>query len=435
MTFLPSRRLRSSGNNALVALVICVVLASCGTQRRSRKTPSVVEAPPKKEIEIPNKNEPAPAQPDVIKLTYLLPFNTDEIPFDTAGNVTKKLSEQTKIALDYYRGAMLALDTVQKGGVRLKAFVYDTQADTARVRALFNKPEVMQSQLVVGPVYNAQLQTAAPLARKNKVYLLSPFSTVNDFVERNPYYILANSSLPTHCELLYDYAVEQHHPSRILMLYNNNQTDRQYAQYFINREEQARNGIQLVSLTDSSEVPYDRVEEMLSDSGTNVIIVPSVTESFVSSIVRKLGPLTDKYKINLYGMPQWRDFRTVSPSTFDKLNTRITAAMWFDKSDPEIVRFTDRYTKRFGAAPSEYALEGYNQTLFFASFIAAKGNNFDKLLPEYGMTTAGETYHFQTMRRQPLHHTESTNMPPFDFIENRSVHILEYKAGRLVKLK
>jgi hypothetical protein len=253
-------------------------------------------------------------------------------------------------------------------------------------------------------------------------------------VEHNPYYILANSSLGTHCELLYDYAVAQHKPQHVLIIHNANDTEKQYASYFINREARLRNGIQIVSLTDSTDVKYDQVEQLLDPDGDNVVIIASVNESFVGGQVRKLAALTDKYHIALYGMPQWRDFRNVSTSGLSKLNTRITAAMWFDKTDPEILKFSNRYTERYGSAPSEYALEGYNQTLFFVSFMAAKGNNFEKLLPDYGMTTAGETYHFETMKRQ-AHGTEASNVPPYDFLENRSVHILQYKDGKLIYVK
>ena len=416
-------------------LLVTMVFSSCGIFRKTPTKPPVAEAPPKKEIEVPGPDAPpVPSKPEVIKITYLLPFNTDDIPFDSAGNVTKKLNEQTRISLDYYRGAMMALDTVQKAGVKMKASVYDTRDDSAHVRTLFNNADVQQSHLIIGPVFPAQLQTAAPLARKHKVTMVSPFSTPNEFVSQNPYYILANSPLATHCELLYDFLVKEHKPQRVLLIHNNNETEALYASHFTNREQRMRNGVHIVTLTDSTEVTYNEVEQHLAQDAENIIIVASTNESFVAGQVRKLASLTDNYNIVLYGMPQWRDFRLVNTNTLSKLRTRITAAMWFDKADPEIVSFSERYAKRYGAPATEFALEGYNQTLFFASFMAAKGYNFDKTLPDYTMHTAGESFRFQTMKRDNRH-AEPATAPPFDFIENRSVHILEYKGGKAVKIR
>lgn len=435
MTSVPNRRLRLSGNNALVALLICLLLASCGTQRRARKQPPVVQEPPKKEIPIPEKEPEAAPKPDVYKITYMLPFKTDDIMFDSVGNVTKKLNEQTRIALDYYRGALMALDTVQKAGIKLKAYIYDTAEDTNKVHALFDKTDVQQSQLVIGPVYATQLETASRLARKYKVPMVSPFVSTNSFVERNPYYIVANASLATHCELLYDYIVATHKPSRVLVLHNDVENENLYTSYFASHEERMRNGVSIVSLTDKSELTFDQVEEMLVEGKDNVVIIPSTNETFVSNMVRKLAAVTDKYTIYVYGMPQWRDSKSMRVDYLDKVNCRITASMWFDKNDPEIQSFSARYTARYGSSPSEYALEGYNQTLFFASFMAAKGNNFEKFLPEYTMHTAGESFKFETMKRKTANQSEASNTPPYDFVENRNVQILEYKGGRLVKIK
>ncbi|HZG01418.1 MAG TPA: hypothetical protein VEY71_10470, partial [Chitinophagales bacterium] len=144
--------------------------------------------------------------------------------------------------------------------------------------------------------------------------------------------------------------------------------------------------------------------------------------------------LTDKYKIFVYGMPQWRDSKSLRADYLGKVNARITAAMWFDKNEPDIKSFVNRYTARYGSAPGQFALEGYNQTLFFASFMAAKGSNFDKMLPDYTMHTAGESFRFQTMQRKDAN-TVATTTAPVDFVENRSVQILEYRAGRLVKIR
>lgn len=435
MTSAPNLRLPLSGSRTFLIFAICF-LAACGPSRRTTKTPPVVVEPPKKEVPVPEvkKETPPPAKPEVYRISYLLPFNTNEIAFDTAGNITRKLNDNTRMMMDYYRGALLALDTVQKSGVKLKVYVYDTQQDTNKVISLFSKPELQQSHLIFGPVYNTQLQSVSPLIKKYKIPLVSPFSTQTDHVERNPYYILANASLRSHAELLYDFAIQQHKPARVFLIFNDNDLENEYASYFEQRELKQKNGVHLLKVTNNSEPSHDNIQDLLSADGVNVVIIPSTDETFVSNMVRKLAGLSESYKINLYGMPQWRDSKSLRSDNMTKLQGRITAAVFFDKSDPATKKFIDKFTARYNTSPTEFALEGYNQALFFTSLMAAKGANVEKLLSDYSMTTAGESFRFETIKRRADNVPETTNLPVFDYIENRSIQILEYKNGRLVKI-
>src|SRR5690554_809704 len=87
------------------------------------------------------------------------------LPFELAHNdsLERALSERkdlfilTEIALDYYRGVLIALDSLRKLGLSADVYVYDVGEDIVRVRDVLARPEVRTLDMIFGPMHKTSI--------------------------------------------------------------------------------------------------------------------------------------------------------------------------------------------------------------------------------------------------------------------------------------
>ena len=53
--------------------------------------------------------------------------------------------------------------------------------------------EFSKMDLIIGPVYNSTLRTAAPFSKQKRIPLISPLSPADQLVVEHPYFIMATN--------------------------------------------------------------------------------------------------------------------------------------------------------------------------------------------------------------------------------------------------
>ena len=107
--------------------------------------------------------------------------------------------------LEFYEGIQLAIDSLQKENVELDVHVYDTRSATTKVDKIVRAREFDDIKLIIGHVNGPETRQLANEAAKRNV----PFINVNypndAGVNNNPYFVILNSTLATHCSALYKF--------------------------------------------------------------------------------------------------------------------------------------------------------------------------------------------------------------------------------------
>ena len=132
------------------------------------------------------------AKKDRYTISFVLPFSTDE------GELLKLMGEdkitgyQPLASLEFYEGALIALDTLERLGIKLNIHVFNHLKDSLSTAMLLQKEEIKKSDVIIGPVFNESLKAAAAVAKNQEVYLVSPLSPSNMFTDSNKYFVMAN---------------------------------------------------------------------------------------------------------------------------------------------------------------------------------------------------------------------------------------------------
>ncbi len=361
-----------------------------------------------------------------IHVAFLLPFNTARLSYDTLGSLIGKLPASTQMAIQYYRGALLALDSLSNDGFQIVSHFYDTQGDTSIVRdILFNRIEMLSMQLIIGPFYIDELRIANRFSERFKVPVISPYATTTSFIQTNPFYILSKPSLPTHCKTMFEYAINKYNPSKLIFLYTSTEQDKNYYTLFENAWKESAIQPKLYALTDSTKITYKNVDTYLQSGVTNVVIIPSTNETFISNMTAHLDSLVSIYNIVIVGMPQWRESQTLKVNQLSRLNCILSHYTRLNKSGDFYKRVATQYTNLYGSTFSDYSIDGYNDTYYFVKTFASNSYHIDYSFPE-------ESVLGKNIVIKPKYKTsnESENKVAA-YYEDIEVKLMQYHNGRL----
>jgi ABC-type branched-subunit amino acid transport system substrate-binding protein len=370
---------------------------------------------------------------EMYRIAILLPFQLNEVTKDSFGNygLPDKLSSSSQVAVQFYQGVLLALDTLKKENSNLELYVFDSRGLANETDSLLQLPQMAKMDLIIGPIFNAELDTAARYGLQHKIFIVSPFSSVTSFLSKNAFYIVSNATIRTHCEALMDYILENNKNENILFLQRNDETDSKLAQYFLDEVKYAHPSdwhyFNYHTLIDSNDSFSDHIADYLSDSGKNIIVIPSNDEDFVNNTLEDLYNLSSRFKIELFGMPTWRNYTSLKWSELFALDTHISSGFFGDVEDSNFIDFKNNFKNRFGVKPSEYSLQGYNQMYYFGHMLETQGLNFLQTVSDSSFTAIGGSFLFQ----QATNNLNEKNNP-MDFWENKNVEILEYQVNGLV---
>lgn len=105
---------------------------------------------------------------------------------------TVKRDVRATNSLEFYRGFMLAVDSLRNYGKPLKVLTYDTDGSDERVKEILLNPELRTAHVILAPDAVSQLNLFVEFAANNKIYLLNQFVIKDQSYLTNPYVIQSN---------------------------------------------------------------------------------------------------------------------------------------------------------------------------------------------------------------------------------------------------
>lgn len=360
------------------------------------------------------------------KVAFLLPFaipRNDSALARTAAGEAPAYYEPTRIAAQFYNGALLALDSLEAMGLHADVEVIDLGDDVKTWNATLKDPDIQEVDLFLGPFHRTAIEQ---LARINThAHIVCPVPQSNKVILGMP---TVSKVTPTRSDLVKHaarYVAMHHAKDNIILLRPDIATEK-------DMQEQARTALN-EALALRSERLRDTVliakpgrRELgdltgkLDANKLNVIVAPSDDVEFVTTLVGKLKPLAAKYKIQLVGMEGWKDLETVAATDLDLLGFTFAASSFADPMDQRLHDFTKAYRERFKADVDEYALLGYDVSFYYLKALFAEG----LLFPE----------HFSEVRTEPLHMGfRMTRTGPENGFRNEFAIMLQQKDLQLQK--
>lgn len=350
---------------------------------------------------------------DVYHVALLIPLFLHEFPSDSPLD-TLGLENQERLSLNhisfsfipYYQGVLLALDSARKSGVDIRLHVFDVDRNEQKARETVSSPRFKDIDLIIGPFYNNTLDYISQFALHNNIPVVSPLLPDNQKLRGFPNLFNAVPSLEEQLSNLANYIGTQYTGGKIILVHNNQQQALPVINSFKTKLENSlrysnRQAVPAISndtllysgnqpdsynpKIDSSrhvdEIIYDRegMDGLLSKmdkENKNIVITLIGGEAFLANYLRELDMHSDDYDLELFGIPEWKDYESIDIEYIQNLNVHIFTHNFTDYSEQHNLDFVRRYRSEFNAEPSSDAFKAVHTAYYFFTALALYGKTF-----------------------------------------------------------
>ena len=358
-------------------------------------------------------------------IAFFLPFHANEagaMDVEKLAKGDQQFSTKTTVALQFYEGALLAIDSLKKQHFNAKVFVYDIDdSDSLNLLNILKKPELAEMDLMIGPLYGSSFIPFSKFAKDHEIPIVSPFTQVNKILFNNPYVCKVSPSTTLQMEQMAGFVVDSFDTQNIILVNTGNVKELAFYSAF---KTAANKG-----LLAKGHAPADSVREVmklegvqgaLSSTKRNIIVLPSNNQSYVTEFISKLNVMKEKHDIVLFGLQNWNSYDNLDLEYLNNLSLHTPANNFVDYENAVAKQFIKTYRDRYRAEPENYAYQGFDVTYYFLSALQKEGKAFLNTLPANRQNGIETNFNF-------------AQFPSDSGFENRYVYILKYKDYKLVK--
>lgn len=358
-------------------------------------------------------------------VAFFLPFHAkeaNEIETEKIIRGEEQLPNKSVIALQFYEGALLAVDSLKKQKLNAKIFVYDIDdRDSLNMDKLLKKPELAEMDLMIGPLYGSSFMPIAKFAKEHTIPIVSPFTQMNKILFNNPYVCKVQPSSMMQVEQMAHFVIDTFQKQNIILVNNGNPKEVSFFNVFKKTAIEALSKAQLKTVDSLKEAKsIEAIEGMLNPAKINVIILPSNNQSYVTEFISKLNSLNGKNKIVLMGLQSWINFDNLDFDYLNNLSVHIPSNNYIDYQNPTTQSFTKSYREKFKTDPDLYSYQGYDIAFYFISTLQKNGGAFLNNLVNTKYQGIETKFDFM-------------QYPSGSGFENKFVYILKYADYKLVK--
>ena len=339
-------------------------------------------------------------------VSFVLPFRVNGIQAGNIADIKIKLQKEkiTAIASDFYSGALMALDSLQKMGFSLTVNVYDSNGNAQGVKAISSSEGLKNSQVIIGPFSPSAFNALSETITSDNIAILAPLSNRN--IELRPNVFQTVPTIEVQQNSMISFINQKYPDANIVLLSDAKSKDMN--EKLLSSFSQAKNVDNIQG-----------IQSALNKEATNIVFVSSDDVVFLSDVIRILYNIAGingknkNYNIIMATLDKGDayDHNSISNSQLSALKFTYPAA---NRYAGESNSFIKKYFKTYKISPSKYAFRGFDLTMDAVLRTSLVGNFIKE-------ANIGETS-YQENKFQYV-----KNAAKGGGYENRAVYILRYE--------
>lgn len=294
----------------------------------------------------------------------------------------------TDLSTEFYMGAQLAIDSLEKLGLNSKIYVYDSQNDTASIKAILKKPEFKQMDMVIGPLFPDKMGIVAKWCKENKVKFVSPVAANTEILKDNPYVFTAIPSDLSLMEGAAKYLLESDNKVQIVLVKPTSPKD-------IALYDKFRTAFMTLPYKGARpklvETTLQDFKTYIKKGGNTLFVVPTVDEitakKFMNTLVVSSANVTGS--ISVFGTKEWLLFEDINGAYKNKYNFQFSAPNEFSYANESTKDLARLYRRTYNADLSKMAVQGYDVMMFFCLKYLMNKNPDRGVMSNFNMVQKG----------------------------------------------
>jgi len=351
------------------------------TQRRKpvKKPASKKPEPPKPDKKKREVNYPVSEKKNRYRVDILAPLYLDELVKDDKPAFKGKVPDKAAGGIEFFEGISLAVDSLNKYAYNIDLHIHDIAATATSPEKLVARKMLDSSDLIIGLVQSAQIPTLASFAQKKQINFISALSPSDADIKGNPYFILMQPTLKTHCEYIMQKVKKKYKTPPVIFYRTSLGVAEQAYNYVI---EQA--GKDVPSVLCNTIPTRQQLAPLFDSTKHNIIVMALMDNNYAEKVLAKLYEWFPGYNFEVYGMPSWRTMSSLKkPDAYPNVAVYITTPFYFDGTTAWGHAVANAYKNNYGSTrPGELVFRGYETIYWFAQLLKKHGAIFNEKLDD-----------------------------------------------------
>lgn len=340
------------------------------TKVEIRKVESIKETKIDDELIFRNKNE--------YQIVYLLPFALD--------GGSDNLRE---ISTEFLMGSQIALDSLEKMGLKAKVQILDAPSDTTKFKALLAEKNIKKVDLIIGPFLGQNVEIVARFAKEHKIRFVSPLNQATGILLDNPYVYNAVNSDITLIEASAKYLATNKTSDQIVMIKVDTKDEELYQAFRKKFLESLPAGskFKLLECTQADMGNY------IKKGGNTIFVVPSRDKVFSTRFINNLEKISGKAgsgKITVFGTKDWGNNDEIKGFYKNKFNVHYASSYDFNYSYEATKKLLRKYRGKYNADLSKYGTQGFDVSLYFIKDFFLNETVKSTVMNRFAITSVGK---------------------------------------------
>lgn len=290
------------------------------------------------------------------ELVLLMPFNISKIESDTVNSIQSRLKKDKflNMTLDFYSGAMMAIDSAKVLGLNVDVKVFDSQEtkNSSGVSSLVQTNQLDKADAIIGPFYQTNVEKLTETV--TNVPVISPLSK-----EMGKEYLNLYQSMPTSDALktsIFEY-MNAKQGTIVAVVDPKKGSIKEYLQ-------QNQKNCKIVGLNARNTVVADSLKVLFQKDRMNYVVLASESTGMILATTNAMLNLQKEYQVQLVIMEQNEtlDFEEISLNRLTKLKL-LYPSITKPNETVEAGYFDEKYKKINKVLPNQFAVRGFDVTM------------------------------------------------------------------------
>jgi hypothetical protein len=349
------------------------------------------------------------------KIAIFTPLYLDSVFNNTGIQLEKNYIPRYSVpGLEYYQGVQYALDSLNKRGAPLEVFLVDSRGKLSLTQQLA-KPELNNVEMIIANSNAPETRILSQEALRRKIPFISSTLPNDVGTTNNPYFVILNTTLQAHVEVIYEFLQKYHSQDRIVLFRKSGQQEDLIKQHFLEYSKNTSGkplSIKIVEV--GSNFTPQILAAHLDSTRKNICIGGSMDETFAQRLALNLSNTSPSYSKTVIGMPTWDKLNF---NRFENLEVIYTTPFYYNQGTALENRLSDEYEEEYSNKPSDLFYRGYETMMRFALLLLDTKKDIASNLTRKGNTV------FTQFDIQPVF-KDSTAMS-LDYFENRHLYFIK----------
>ena len=291
------------------------------------------------------------------KMVLLLPFNLTKIEGDTINSISNRLKKDKflNMTLDFYSGALMAIDSAKTIGIPVDVSIFDSQEtkNSSNISTIHQQNKLESADAIIGPFYQNNVEKTAALVSNSNTAVISPLS--KDVGNSYPNLFQTIPTADALKRAVFDYMIAKE-GNIIAVIDKKKESAKQFMQ-------QNYSQVQFASLLENGSVSAANLKGLFVKDKMNYVVLASENTGMIKTTMAAMMGAMASYKLQLVIMEpnETLDTDEISFENLTKLKL-MYPSITRENNSAEAQIFKKEFRKKNKIAPSTYATRGFDVT-------------------------------------------------------------------------